>query len=330
MAIEPLPRATLERTKWNRKAPVREFKPSDVKADLRRVIERFATRAFRRPLEPGEVDGLVQLACAVLDDKKSFEDAAIAFRAVLTSPQFLMFDERPGQLSDDSSASRLSYFLWSTLPDDELLTLAAEKKLSQPAVLRAQVERMLGDGKSRALVEKFVGQWLELRNIDATTPDRRLYPEFDELLKLSMVQETEELPHAAGRRPERDELDPSDFAILNRRLAEHYGIDEVRGEQFRRVSLPANSHRGGLLTQASVLKVTANGTVTSPVLRGAWVLKICWGSLLCRRRPTWDRSNLIRAGLPPFASNWHASQLGHVRLATARSTDPASRWNRST
>jgi hypothetical protein len=168
--------------------------------------------------------------------------------------------------------------LWSTLPDDELLALAAGEKLSQPAVLRGQVERMLGSSKSRALVENFVGQWLELRNIDATTPDRQLYPEFDELLQRSMVQETEEFFRTLlAEDLSVTNLIHSDFSLLNRRLAEHYGISalqgDAQGEQFRRVALPAKSHRGGVLTQASVLKVTANGTVTSPVLRGAWVMK---------------------------------------------------------
>lgn len=273
--VEPLPKATLDRNKYNRRAPVVGLAPADPQADLKRVIEQLATRAFRRPLAPGEVDPVVALAQSALAQRKSFEDAArLGFRAVLTSPQFLLFDEQPGRLGDDALASRLSYFLWSSLPDDELLALAAAKKLSQPATLRAQVERMLADHRSRRFVQNFVGQWLELRNIEATTPDRRLYPEFDELLKVSMVQETEDFFHQLLT----DDLGitnlvDSKFAILNRRLAEHYGIQGVEGENFRQVDLPADAHRGGVLTQASVLKVTANGTVTSPVLRGAWVMK---------------------------------------------------------
>jgi hypothetical protein len=160
------------------------------------------------------------------------------------------------------------------MPDEELLALAAAKKLGQPAVLRAQVERMLKDGKSRAFVTNFTGQWLDLRNIDATSPDKKLYPEADELLVVSMVRETEEFfAEMVNRNLSVSNVIHSDFAMLNSRLAAHYGIDGVPGEEFRKVPLPADSPRGGILTQASVLKVTANGTTTSPVLRGAWVLK---------------------------------------------------------
>jgi hypothetical protein len=160
------------------------------------------------------------------------------------------------------------------LPDDELLTLAREQKLAQPPVLRAQVERMLGDARAERFVRHFTGQWLGLRQIDLTTPDKLLYPEFDELLQVSMVSETELffkelLQHDLSVTNFVD----SDFSMLNGRLARHYGIPGVEGQAFRRVALPPESHRGGVLTQAAILKVTANGTNTSPVLRGVWVLK---------------------------------------------------------
>jgi hypothetical protein len=239
------------------------------------VITSLARRAFRRPLESGEADRFVKLSHAALDSGVRFEDALrIGLRAVLTAPQFLLFEERPGRLDDYSLASRLSYFLWSSMPDDELLAAASAKKLHDPAALRAQTDRMLHSPKARAFVKNFTGQWLQLRNIDATTPDKKLYPEFDDILKFAMISETEafftellqsDLPVS--------NFIHSDFAMLNRRLADHYGIPGVQGEQFRKVSLPADSPRGGLLTQASVLKVTANGTVSSPVLRGAWVMK---------------------------------------------------------
>jgi hypothetical protein len=272
------PFVTLERRQMkfrNGKNEFYEFRPANLEATVKQLVESFATRAFRRPLVAGEADRFIQLVHAALKEKQLFRDAIlVGFRAVLTAPQFLLFEEAPGALTDHALASRLSYFLWSTMPDDELLRLAAEKKLTQPAVLRAQVERMLKDKRSAAFVSNFTGQWLELRNIEATTPDKRLYPEFDELLKLAMVEETEafvgelitnDLPVA--------NLIHSDFAMLNRRLAGHYGIEGVRGEQLRKVSLPAESVRGGVLTQASVLKVTANGTTSSPVMRGAWVMK---------------------------------------------------------
>jgi Protein of unknown function (DUF1592)/Protein of unknown function (DUF1588)/Protein of unknown function (DUF1587)/Protein of unknown function (DUF1585)/Protein of unknown function (DUF1595) len=252
-----------------------EFAPEDPRATARHVIERFAARAFRRPLESGEADRFVELATDELDNGRPFVDAMrVGFRGVLTAPQFLLFEEKPGKLDDYALASRLSYFLWSSMPDDELLAVAARKELSNPAVLRAQTERMLKDQRSRAFVQNFTGQWLDLRNIDATSPDKKLYPEADELLIVSMVQETEAFfAELLSRDLSAANVIHSDFAMLNSRLATHYGVDGVRGEELRKVSLPSDSPRGGILTQASVLKVTANGTTTSPVLRGAWVMK---------------------------------------------------------
>ncbi|HXT59623.1 MAG TPA: DUF1592 domain-containing protein, partial [Pirellulales bacterium] len=199
--------------------------------------------------------------------------------AVMVSPRFLFLDERPGKLDDFALASRLSYFLWSTMPDEELLMLAEEQRLSQPEVLHGQVERLLKDPKAAAFTENFVGQWLGLRDIDFTEPSHILYPEFDEMLKASMVRETE-LFFAEVLK---DDLSltnfvASDFTMLNGRLAKHYGIAGVEGWEFRKHPLPADSHRGGLLTMASVLKVTANGTSTSPVTRGAWVLERILGT----------------------------------------------------
>lgn len=261
--------------KQGKQKPSYTLAPADPKAAARQAIERFATRAFRRPLETGEADRFVKLATDELDaDRPFIESMRVAFRGILTAPQFLLFQEAPGKLDEYALASRLSYFLWSSMPDDELIALAAQKKLSSPTVLHAQVERMLNDEKSQNFVKNFAGQWLDLRNIDATTPDKRLYPEADELLNVSMVRETEAffnelLQHDLNVR----NFIQSDFAMLNSRLAVHYGIEDVSGEEFRRVSLPADSPRGGVMTQASVLKVTANGTTTSPVIRGAWVMK---------------------------------------------------------
>lgn len=252
-----------------------EFKLDDPKPHAKAAIEQFATRAFRRPLEPGETDRYVKLVTDEFDAGRPFIDAMrVGFRAVLTAPQFLLFEERPGKLDDYALASRLSYFLWSTMPDDELLALAAQKKLTDPKVLRAQVARMMKDARFNAFVQNFTGQWLDLRNIDATSPDKRLYPEFDERLRVSMVQETEAFfAELVRENLSTRNLVHSDFAMLNSRLAAHYSIDGVEGETLRKVSLPPESPRGGVLTQASVLKVTANGTTTSPVLRGVWVMK---------------------------------------------------------
>jgi hypothetical protein len=209
-----------------------------------------------------------------LSEGRSFEQAVrVGLMAALLSPEFLFLREKPGKLDDFALASRLSYFLWSTMPDEELLTLAGQKKLAQPDTPRLQVERMLNDPKATALTENFTGQWLGLRDIDFTEPDRRLYPEFDAMLRTAMVQET----HLFFEEILKNDLSltnfvDSDFTMLNERLAKHYGIPGVEGRPFRKVTLPPESHRGGVMTMASVLKVTANGTTTSPVTRGAWVL----------------------------------------------------------
>ncbi|HSI11917.1 MAG TPA: DUF1592 domain-containing protein [Chthoniobacter sp.] len=269
------PLTKLDEKKNRDKRLAYELTPEDPKAAAKMALESFAARAFRRPLEPVEADRFVQLTNDALDHGRKFVEAMrIGLRAILTAPQFLLFEERPGKLDDYALASRLSYFLWSTMPDEELLNLAANHTLSQPKVLHAQVERMLNDPRSKAFVRNFAGQWLDLRNIDATSPDKRLYPEADELLINSMVQETESFFSAVLKEnlPVTDFVQ-SDFAMLNSRLAMHYGVPGVEGEEIRKVALPADSVRGGVLTQASVLKVTANGTTTSPVRRGAWVMK---------------------------------------------------------
>lgn len=259
-----------------------ELSPADAKADVKRLIEKFATRAFRRPLETGEADCFVKLATDALDAGRNFEHALrVGLRGVLVAPQFLLFDEKPGKLDDYALATRLAYFLWSAPPDDELLLLAAAKKLAQPGMLRAQTERMLTSPKTQGFTRNFLGQWLDVRNIDATRPDVSLYPEYDESLKLSMVAETEAFfNEVLQNNLSVSNFINSDFVMINRRLAEAYNIPNVVGQEIQKVALPADSVRGGVLTQAAVLKVTANGTITSPVLRGVWVLKRLFGITL--------------------------------------------------
>ncbi|MEQ8787594.1 MAG: DUF1592 domain-containing protein [Pirellulaceae bacterium] len=242
--------------------------------DAERIIREFVPRAFRRPVDDSVIEPYVQLTLARLDAGRTFEQAVRAgVTAVLCSPQFLLLN-RDGEVDDYTLASRLSYFLWSTMPDEELMQLAAEGKLRDPQVLHAQVERMLGDPRIERFIENFTGQWLDLREIEFTTPDAKLYPEFDELLQESMLGETRGFfRHLLENDLSVVNFIDSDFAVLNERLAKHYGIDGVKGhENFRVVPLPEDSLRGGVLAQASVLKVTANGTSTSPVLRGVWVL----------------------------------------------------------
>lgn len=248
-------------------------------ADAEKLLRDFLPKAFRRPVTDGEERPFVALVAESLESGSSFEAALrLGLKAVLTSPKFLYFSESTaaaddGTLDDYALASRLSYFLWSSMPDETLFELAGRGDLHRPEVLRAQVERMLQHPRSRAFTENFTGQWLNLRDINATTPDKTLYPEFDELLQWSSLQET----HLFFNELLREDLSvrnivDSDFAMLNGRLAEHYGIPNVTGVDFRRVPLLPEYHRGGVLTQASVLKVTANGSTTSPVLRGVWVL----------------------------------------------------------
>lgn len=241
---------------------------------LKSIVDRLAERAFRRPLKPNETDVFLKPAFAALESERSFRDGiGIACRNVLNSPEFLFFTGQPGELSDHDLAKRLSYFLWKSRPDDELSETAANGQLRQPGVLRKQVERMLKDKKAQRFINDFSDQWLRLTEIDATSPDKKLYPEFDELLKISMLDETHSfIRQCIENDLSTDNLIDSDFAMLNRRLAEHYGVDGVQGQRIQRISLPNNSPRGGVLTHASVLKITANGTVTSPVSRGSWVL----------------------------------------------------------
>ncbi len=251
-----------------------EVVSADPERDAQRILQNFARRAFRRPVSEDDLAPFMSLVRSRLAEGRSFEQAVwTALQAVLVSPRFLFLDENPGRLDDFALASRLSYFLWSTMPDDELLALAEQGKLQNPDTLRQQTERLLNDPRAAAFVENFVGQWLGLREIDATEPSHLLYPEYDPMLRVAMVREAE-LFFAEILK---DDLSlanfvASDFSMLNGRLAQHYGIPGVEGSQFRKVQLPPNSHRGGVLTMAGVLKATANGTTTSPVYRGAWVL----------------------------------------------------------
>jgi hypothetical protein len=247
---------------------------SNPKRELESIVTRLAERAFRRPLVEGEIARFVSLGTDALATGRTFDESLrIACRAVLSSPEFLFFAAQPGPLDDHALASRLSFFLWKSIPDGELLRLAKENRLHESDVLKKQIDRMLRDRKSQRFVEDFVDQWLQLSEIDATSPDENLYPEYDQLLKKSMMAETREfVAYLIENDLSSSNLIDSDFAILNRRLAEHYGISDIKGQHLRPVALPEDSLRGGLLTQASVLKVTANGTTTSPVRRGSWVL----------------------------------------------------------
>jgi hypothetical protein len=212
----------------------------------------------------------------------------MALRALLASTEFLFRIERdpdgavpgtPYRVSDVELASRLSFFLWSSLPDDELLELAIDGRLRDRTVLERQVRRMLADPRAEALVTNFAGQWLHLRNLAAVTPDARMFPDFDDNLRQSFRRETE-LFFESIVREDRDVLDllRANDTFVNERLARHYGIPNVYGSRFRRVTFPAGSERGGLLGHGSILTVTSYANRTSPVLRGKWILENLTGT----------------------------------------------------
>ena len=242
--------------------------------DAERIIREFIPKAFRRPVDPSIADPFVKLALGRLERGRSFEQAVRAgVSAILCAPQFLLLN-REEQVDDFTIASRLSFFLWSSMPDAELLDLAAQGKLADTQVRRAQVERMLDDPKIERFIDHFTGQWLDLREIEFTSPDKALYPEFDPMLQESMLRETRGFfRHILAQNLSVINFIDSDFAVLNERLADHYKIPGIKGHELSRVvALPDESIRGGVMAQASVLKVSANGTTTSPVLRGVWLL----------------------------------------------------------
>jgi hypothetical protein len=257
-----------------------EVVSSQPMVDADRILRDFARRAFRRNVNDADIQPFLARVKSKLDQDYSFEQAMrVGLKGILVSPDFLFLREQGPKLDDFALASRLSYFLWSSMPDEELFQLAASKRLYEPDVLRGQVERLLSDPRAKAFNTNFTGQWLSLRAIDATLPDGTLYPEYDDILKTSMLKETSmffdevlknDLPltHFVS----------SDFSFLNARLAKHYGIPGIEGMEMRKVTLPSDSHRGGLLTMGSVLKVTANGTTTSPIIRGSWVLERILGT----------------------------------------------------
>jgi mono/diheme cytochrome c family protein len=244
-------------------------------------------RAFRRPAADDEISSFASLVDRAVQQGDSFEQGMqVAVTAVLISPHFLFRVEggapraetaiRP--LGDYELVSRLSYFLWSSMPDDELFALAANGSLHQPAVLEEQIRRMLADKKSEALVENFVTQWLNLRLLDGVAPDPQVFPQFDAELKSAMRRETE-LFAAAVIREDRSLLDflTGRFTFVNERLANHYGIDGISGSEFQRVNF-ADNRRSGILTHASILTLTSNPARTSPVKRGKWMLENILGS----------------------------------------------------
>ena len=252
-------------------------------ACARKIFGALARQAYRRPVSSADIAPLMTM---YKEGRKlgTFDHGIEAgLEVVLSSPNFLFLREvdpprsRPGtvrRITDVELASRLSLFLWSSIPDEELLSTAEKGQLSKPAVLQSQVSRMLADPKSKALTANFAGQWLHLRRLEAQKPDRAAYPDFDQRLRTAMLTETEMFFETVIRenRSALDFLD-ADYTFLNQRLAEHYGIPGIYGTTFRRVSLDPKLRRGGLLGQASILTVTSYNNRTSVVMRGKWILE---------------------------------------------------------
>ena len=245
--------------------------------DAARLMRSFVQRAYRRPIADADVQRFLTLVHERRAAGLSFAESMLAgYTAVLASPGFVFLEEKPGRLDDYALATRLALFLWNSPPDDALRAHASQGTLRQPAVLRAETDRLLADPKAQRFQEAFLDYWIDLRKMEDSTPSTTLYNDYylDDALAEAALLETQHYFAEMLRRdlPARTVVD-SDFTYLNERLAVHYGIPGVKGVAMRRVVLPADSPRGGLMTQASVLKITANGTTTSPVLRGKWIME---------------------------------------------------------
>lgn len=300
----------------------------------RKFLNDFARRAYRRPVAKEEVDPLVHYVELAMKQGDTFQKGVeLAMTATMCSPNFLFRVESyaspapktaPGKtkvttakfttpatdandrtlLNDFALASRLSYFLWSSMPDEELFTLAANGRLQDSTVLAAQVKRMLKDPRARALSDNFAGQWLQLRSLSNLSPDTKRFPTFNEHLRQSMRTETEMyFQNIVAEDRSVLEFLTSNYTFLNEPLAKHYGIDNVQGEDFRKVTLAPETQRGGLLTQASLLTVTSNPTRTSPVKRGKFVMENLMGTPL----PP------APAGVPPLSDDKKGPLVGTLR-----------------
>jgi hypothetical protein len=252
-------------------------------ACAKRIIAELARRAYRRPINKDDLARPLAFYREARAENGFEAGIEMAVSSILVSPRFLLRIERDPKgiatetaypISDLELASRLSFFLWSSIPDDELLSAAERGELRNPGVLKQQMQRMLADPRSSSLVTNFASQWLYLRNLDSKTPNARIFPDFDDNLRQAFRQETE-LFFQNIMREDRSVLDllKADYTYLNERLARHYGIPHVYGSRFRKVEVSEESHRGGLMRHGSILTVTSYATRTSPVIRGNWILE---------------------------------------------------------
>ena len=281
--------------------------PQTGSACVNRILSTLARRAYRRPVTAAEVASLTKfVGLAKADGRSTEQGIALAIQAMLVSPHFLFHIERDleptdptkvHRVSDVELASRLSYFLWNSMPDDELLSLAEKGQLKQAAVLDAQVTRMLADPKSSALAENFAGQWLEVRNLDSIKPDPQKFAAWTPELRDAMKTETRMFFDAIlrGNRPISEFLNAR-YTFLNETLAKHYGIEGVEGPEFRRVELTTDQ-RGGILSQGSVLAVSSYPTRTSVVIRGKYILQ----NVLDRKSTRLNSSHVSESRMPSSA-----------------------------
>jgi hypothetical protein len=265
---------------------IRPGKGTNKEAAARAIVSHFGALGYRRPIEPSEIDRLVSIYHVGEKRGMTFEDSIrYAIGAILVSPKFLFRIEidgpssLPHAISDYELASRLSYFLWSSMPDQELFNLAAKKQLHSPAVLDRQVARMMADPKAHALADNFAGQWLKVRDLFTTAqPDPNRFQAYTPALREAMYNETIDFVQSVlSDNASLLNLIDSNYTYLNQDLAAYYGVPNVTGNQMRRVSLP-DHRRGGVLTMASVLTITSYAERTSPVLRGKWVLEQVLGA----------------------------------------------------
>ncbi len=295
----------------------------DEETCARRILSVVARRAYRRSITDADLQQPLAFYHAARNDGDFESGIQSALSAILVNPNFLFrIEHDPSDISPETTypvsdtelASRLAFFLWSSLPDDELLELAERGVLNDDGVLASQVRRMLRDERSRSLVTNFAGQWLHLRNLDGLTPDLRAFPDFDDNLRQAFRQETE-LFFESILREDRSALDliDADYTFLNERLATHYNVPHIYGSHFRRVSLGEESRRGGLLRQGSILMATSYATRTSPVIRGKWVLENLMGS-----PPPPPPDNV-----PPLEDNTVAAELSVRDRLAAHRANPA-------
>lgn len=291
-------------------------------AEARQILANFMPRAFRRPISDKEVDEKLELFVTTRQQGETFSHSIrLPLISILMSPHFLFMaetlpDSRVAESTTNTNsneirkltsfelASRLSYFLWSTMPDQHLIDLAARDKLIDPAILNAEVDRMLKDPKARALADNFAAQWLGVRDVGANPPASDLFPRYDVHLENSMKEE----PKAFFMEVLKHDLPltsfiKSDFVVINERLGRFYSIPNVSGDSFRRVAIPADVHRGGVMTQGAMLTITSNGTRTSPVKRGTWLLENVLG---------------ISPGLPVANAGEIAPKVPGINKATVR------------